>query len=181
MDMDNELFLDGIHVLDVPVYTIMRNNNGDEYIAQPEGYWKQLKTQTFRDVLVESYVNTNGDAVNIYEHLKVIETNQTNVKHRPSTPPRLRQRYEEQRKLEREAYDQLKNEIAISQAIKPKRGRPAKEKRCTREATTYNLFVKQVMPDVKIEFPQYNNVQRMKECARLWRDYKATGIKLVDF
>jgi hypothetical protein len=53
---------------------------------------------------------------------------------------------------------------------KPKRGRkPKPGPRRTRKPTAYNLFIKDVMPRIKLEFPGLSNNERMIECSKLWQ------------
>lgn len=52
---------------------------------------------------------------------------------------------------------------------KKNRGRPRKEKRCTREPTKYNLFVRDEMVNVKRQYPSLSNNERLKICSQRWK------------
>lgn len=53
-----------------------------------------------------------------------------------------------------------------------KRGRPAKEKRCTRGLTAYNIFFKAKMGEVRKAMPGLSNNEYAKEIGKLWTEQK---------
>lgn len=67
----------------------------------------------------------------------------------------------------------------ITQIIK-KRGRPRtkiiKENKKGRPPTLYNVFVSEYMNILKVEYPDMSNNDRMKECARKWKEQKIKSI-----
>ena len=174
--------LDGIDVLDVPVATIFKSaKDGNEYVASDKGRWVLSKYGEIVDVLVEEYANTDGDLIKVYEQHAVQSSEEALPSYLvskrntpPTTPPNLRKYAEEMRKREDAELQQLSRDIR--DAPKKKRGRPTKERRCTREPTAYNLFVRSVMQEVKDRMPDSKNAERMVECARLWQEHKKASM-----
>jgi hypothetical protein len=145
---------------------IILHEDGCLYKWLPASGWVLFETPHYHEVLVDTYVDEDDSIACVFEVSTTIE----------AVEKRCIQRQTPCCSPVRRSPPQSEKEEAVFEFEMPKRkrGRPKKEKRNTRPTTKYNEFIKDVMPNVKEQFPNMTNKERLMECVKLWREHKTT-------
>lgn len=152
--------IDGIEAVSTCCNLIILASDGCEYKSDGKK-WHLFKSMTFEDVELDDDWISRQIVINYLPRSTPF-----------NSPLREKERGERPQKNDHCQEHQYP-------VLPKKRGRPPKQKRCTREPTDYNIFVKSVMSMLREKQPGLDNHAYLRECAKLWKEKKAQITKSV--